>query len=101
MGEGVYQVRRKPSPSCINITDYTIFSEQTALAGRIQKEVNCLPVDNADYKRIMDARAREAEKRVKPKTDYRPGLVAAAAGTAIVPGAGSGFNSFIVRFAVL
>ncbi|KAL8823750.1 MAG: hypothetical protein Q9191_005581 [Dirinaria sp. TL-2023a] len=69
--------------------------KQTAIAGRIKKELNCLPVDNTDYKRIMETRAREAGKKTRPRTEYQPGLVAATGGTTMVPGAGLGFTSFI------
>lgn len=70
--------------------------EQTAVAGRIHQEINCLPIDNVEYKRVMEARAKESGKKTKPRTEYQPGLVAATGSTTMVPGAGSGFTSFIV-----
>ncbi|KAL8733976.1 MAG: hypothetical protein Q9166_001737 [cf. Caloplaca sp. 2 TL-2023] len=42
--------------------------KQTALIGQIQTEINCLPVENDSYKRIMDARAREAQSKPRRET---------------------------------
>ncbi|KAL8849888.1 MAG: hypothetical protein Q9221_005154 [Calogaya cf. arnoldii] len=44
-------------------------TEQTALTGGVQTEVNCFPVENADYKRVMDARARQA--LLKPRRETK------------------------------
>ncbi|KAL9600529.1 MAG: hypothetical protein Q9179_003171 [Wetmoreana sp. 5 TL-2023] len=42
--------------------------KQTALVGQIKTEINCLPVENADYKRTMDARTREAMSKPRRET---------------------------------
>ncbi|KAL8722618.1 MAG: hypothetical protein Q9225_000924 [Loekoesia sp. 1 TL-2023] len=42
--------------------------KQTALVGQIQTEINCLPVENAEYKRTMDARARAAMGKSRRET---------------------------------
>ncbi|KAI4233456.1 MAG: hypothetical protein L6R40_007053 [Gallowayella cf. fulva] len=42
--------------------------KQTALLGQIQTEVNCLPVENTNYKRIMDARAKAALAKPRRET---------------------------------
>ncbi|KAL9030560.1 MAG: hypothetical protein Q9196_001321 [Gyalolechia fulgens] len=42
--------------------------KQTALVGQIQTEVNCLPVENAEYKRTMDARTRAAMAKTRRET---------------------------------
>ncbi|KAL8679630.1 MAG: hypothetical protein Q9186_004091 [Xanthomendoza sp. 1 TL-2023] len=42
--------------------------KQTALIGQIQTEVNCLPVENTEYKRVMDARAKEALSKPRRET---------------------------------
>ncbi|KAL8842727.1 MAG: hypothetical protein Q9170_000383 [Blastenia crenularia] len=42
--------------------------KQTALVGQIQTEVNCLPVENADYRRTMDARTRAAMTKTRRET---------------------------------
>ncbi|KAL8798003.1 MAG: hypothetical protein Q9182_007033 [Xanthomendoza sp. 2 TL-2023] len=42
--------------------------KQTALIGQIQTELNCLPVENTEFKRIMDARAKEALAKPRRET---------------------------------
>jgi len=42
--------------------------KHTAIAGRVRDEFNCLPVENAEYQRISEARAREA---FKPKRETK------------------------------
>lgn len=42
--------------------------EHTAIAGRVYNEFNCLPVENEEYQRISEARAREA---LKPKRETK------------------------------
>ncbi|KAI4183919.1 MAG: hypothetical protein L6R41_005097 [Letrouitia leprolyta] len=42
--------------------------KQTALVGQIQTEVNCLPVENAEYKRTMDARTKAAMTKTRRET---------------------------------
>lgn len=70
--------------------------EQTALAGRILQEINCVPVDNLDYRQIMETRAAEEEKKIKREILFEPGLVAATSGGTMAAGAGVAFDSFIV-----
>ena len=72
--------------------------EQTALAGRIEKELKCHPVDNLNFRRVMDCRAkREKEKKT---TGFDRGVVSTATGT-VGQGVGSSFDTFIVRFYLL
>ncbi|KAL8820345.1 MAG: hypothetical protein Q9223_001425 [Gallowayella weberi] len=59
-------------------TNTFIFSEKdlhgyaarskTTIQNKIQTEVNCLPVENTEYKRIMDARAKEALAKPRRET---------------------------------
>ncbi|KAL8911549.1 MAG: hypothetical protein Q9171_003313 [Xanthocarpia ochracea] len=44
-------------------------TKQTALMGQVQTEVNCFPVENAEYKRVMDARAKQA--LLKPRRETK------------------------------
>ena len=68
-------------------------AEQTALAGRIEKELKCHPVDNLNFRRVMDCRAkREKEKKT---TGFDRGVVSTATGT-VGQGVGSSFDTFIV-----
>lgn len=39
-------------------------TEQTAIAGRVSEEFNCLPVENEEFRQISEKRALEA---LKPK----------------------------------
>ncbi|KAI4257973.1 MAG: hypothetical protein LQ352_001406 [Teloschistes flavicans] len=43
--------------------------KQTALVGQVGTEINCLPVENADYRRTMDARTKEA--MLKPRRETK------------------------------
>ncbi|KAL9121820.1 MAG: hypothetical protein Q9187_001627 [Circinaria calcarea] len=40
--------------------------KKTAIIGQVQREINCLPVENDDYHRVMDEIARQA---LKPKKE--------------------------------
>ena len=72
--------------------------EQTALAGRIEKELKCHPVDNLNFRRVMDYRAkREKEKKT---TGFDRGVVSTATGT-VGQGVGSSFDTFIVSLYLL
>ncbi|KAL8993119.1 MAG: hypothetical protein Q9169_006586 [Polycauliona sp. 2 TL-2023] len=42
--------------------------KQTALSGRVQTEVNCFPVENSAYQRVMDARAKHALSKPRRET---------------------------------
>ena len=74
-----------------------VLPEQTALAGRIRQEISCVPVDNAQYRQVMEKRAVEEEKRMKREILFEPGLVAATSGGTMAIGPGLAFDSFIVR----
>ena len=91
-GDAAFQASSQSARIPALSTD-TFDLEQTAIAGRIQKELQCLPVDNEDFRRIMEERARkEAEKKT---TSFEDG----AQSTAMAPvqrGAGDSFASFIV-----
>lgn len=41
-----------------------MWTEQTAIAGRVSEEFNCLPVENEEFRQISEKRALEA---LKPK----------------------------------
>jgi transcription initiation factor TFIIF subunit beta len=72
---------------------------QTALAGTVKHEVNCQPIENEEYRRVMAARTREA-MRPKKQTGFIGGLGATMSGGNILApgtlGGSGGFNSFIV-----
>ena len=68
----------------------TLVPEQTAIAGRIQKELRCLPVDNYDFRRIMDIRVKSGKE--KSTTGFKSGPI----GTEMPADAGKSFESFIV-----
>ena len=76
----------------------TCCSEKTAVLGHVRTEINCLPVENDEYKRVMDERANQALKP-KKETQFLTGLVSSHAGNLLAPGTlGSpgNFNKFIV-----
>ena len=65
----------------------------------MRTEINCLPVENDDYKQTMDERANQALKP-KRETQILSGLVSSHAGNLLAPGTlGSpgNFEKFIVR----
>ena len=71
--------------------------KQTSISGQARTELNCQPVENAEYQRIMDERTREAFRNRK-QTQLIDGVVAGGAGNILNPGAlGSNvdFTSFI------
>ncbi len=73
--------------------------ERTALAGMITMEINCLPVENAEYRRIMDRRAEQAMKP-KRETKLLTGIISSHGGNLLAPGtlgSSGNFNTFIVR----
>lgn len=62
-------------------------------------EVNCLPVENAEYRRVMDRRARQAMKP-KRETKLLTGIMSSHGGNLLAPGtigSSGNFNTFIVR----
>ena len=71
-------------------------AEQTALAGQVRTEINCLPVENKDYVEYMRRRAKE-ESESKPKIHV---LNASVGGNTLQPGilgASVDTSAFIVR----
>ncbi|KAI4139772.1 MAG: hypothetical protein LQ341_004081, partial [Variospora aurantia] len=70
--------------------------KQTALVGQIETEINCLPVENAEYKRIMEARVREAMMR-KPKRETQM-VERQPDGRVYVPTGGQQHNAFELGF---
>lgn len=76
-----------------------VLAENTALAGQIRMELNCLPVENAEYRRIMDRRAKQAMKP-KRETKLLTGVISSHGGNLLAPGtlgSGGSFETFIVR----
>lgn len=71
--------------------------EQTTLAGHVRRELNCLPVENKEYRQVLEERTRQAMKP-KAKTQYLHGDVQAHGisepGTI---GLTDSFGTFIVR----
>ena len=45
----------------------------------------------------MEIKAGEANNKMKPKTQFQPGLIAATGSGTMAPGAGVAFGTFIVR----
>lgn len=77
-------------------------TENTALVGVVRKEINCLPIENEEYARIMTQRAKEAQAP-KRETELITG-VGPNAGNLLAPGhlgAGGNFGNFIVRPCIL
>jgi transcription initiation factor TFIIF subunit beta len=76
----------------------TLTSEKTAIAGQVQKEMNCLAVENHEYKHLMEERTLR-ELKARPETQLLEGPAAAHAGSLLVPGTigvSTGFRDFIV-----
>lgn len=72
--------------------------EQTAIAGQVQTEINCLPVENKDYRPIMDEILRLGQKP-KRETKFYTGNISTHGGNLLVPGtlgASGTFSTFIV-----
>lgn len=51
-----------------NGRDADALQEQTALVGKVADEFNCMPVENAEYQRISEAKALKA---LEPKEKVR------------------------------
>ena len=72
------------------------------MAGRVQTEINCLPVENEGYSVIMNERTKQAMKP-KRETKLLTGNVFSHGGNLLAPGTlgppGS-FGKFIVRTAL-
>ncbi|MCJ1449134.1 MAG: hypothetical protein MMC23_009653 [Stictis urceolatum] len=69
--------------------------KKTSFVGQVQTEVNCLPVENEQYRRIMDERTRS---ELKPKREIQFITAAAPGANSLNPGTlgNSGtFTSFI------
>ena len=72
--------------------------ERTSLAGKVHRELNCLPVETQEYRELMDQRTRQA-LTAKRETQLLPGLASSHAGNLLAPGtlgAPGNFNNFIV-----
>lgn len=73
------------------------------MAGRVQTEINCLPVENDEYGMIMNERTKQAMKP-KRETKLLTGNVFSHGGNLLAPGTlgpSGSFNNFIVRTALL
>jgi len=71
--------------------------KRTSLAGKVQRELNCLPVETQEYRDLMDKRTRQA-MTAKRETQLLPGLASSHAGNLLAPGtlgAPGNFNNFI------
>ena len=69
------------------------------MAGRVQAEINCLPVENEEYSIIMNERTKQAMKP-KRETKLLTGHVFAHGGNLLAPGTlgpSGSFGTFIVR----
>ena len=71
-------------------------SEKTALAGQVRREINCRPVENLEYRQLMDERTRKAIQS-KPSTQILSNDSLLQPFTLGTPGS---FNTFIVRVAL-
>lgn len=79
------------------------FLEKTALAGQIQKEISCLPVENAEYRLLMDRRAKQTMKP-KRETKLLTGIVSSHGGNLLAPGTlgpSGNFDTFIVSLSCI
>ena len=92
--------RRAIPSKCILLHRYTKLilatAEQTALAGQIRTEINCLPVENKEYVEYMKRRAKK-ESESRPKIHV---LNASVGGNTLQPGilgATVDTSAFIVR----
>ena len=77
----------------------TFVVEKTSLAGKVHRELNCFPVENQEYRELMDERTRQAIT-AKRETQLLTGLASSHAGNLLAPGtlgAPGNFNNFIVR----
>lgn len=95
-----YNFRKAIPSECIPLYKCTklklVIAEQTALAGQVRTEINCLPVENKDYVEYMRRRAKE-ESESKPKIHV---LNASVGGNTLQPGilgATVDTSAFIVR----
>ena len=76
--------------------------EKTAVSGRVKSEVNCLPVENEEYRRVMDQRTRQEMKPLR-ETQMLSGPASSHGGNVLYPGAlgsSGSFNNFIVSIAI-
>ncbi|KAI9713310.1 MAG: hypothetical protein M1812_006669 [Candelaria pacifica] len=71
--------------------------KQTTLAGHVRRELNCLPVENKEYRQVIEERTRQAMKP-KPKTQFLDGDVQPHTGNILEAGTGGmtgNFGTFI------
>ncbi|KAI9868985.1 MAG: hypothetical protein M1813_002808 [Trichoglossum hirsutum] len=59
--------------------------KQTAMVGTVKHEVNCLPVENEEYERLMQARTAESMKP-KRETKFLEGNISVTGGNLLAPG---------------
>ena len=89
----INRVRKKSKMSDFRRT----IPKQTALAGQVRTELSCLPVENAEYQRIMEERTRLA-LRPRRETQFVGGVIAGGGGNILNPGtlgASADLKSFI------
>ena len=73
--------------------------ERTAIVGQVQTEVSCLPVENDEYRRVMDERTLQ-EMKPQRRTGYVPESSSMQGGNVLAPGTlgtPGNFANFIVR----
>jgi hypothetical protein len=93
--EKPYQVRFLPTYMSYLLM---LSLEQTAIAGVVKHEVNCNPVENAEYAQLVAERARQASKP-KRGTVMLKGDVSMMSSNLLQPGTlgkGGDFRSFTV-----
>lgn len=76
-----------------------MYLEKTTIAGKVSREITCLPVENQEYRQLMDDRTRQAITS-KKETQF---VVDSDASNALAPGtlgASGNFENFIVRDSV-
>ena len=68
------------------------------MAGQVQTEINCLPVENTEYRQLMDLKNKEAMKP-KRETKFLDAIVPGhGAGNPGMLGSAGNFHTFIVSF---
>ena len=75
-----------------------VLIEKTAVAGRVKSEVNCLPVENDEYRQVMDQRTKQ-EMKPSRETQVLSGPASSHGGNVLYPGSlgtSGNFNDFIV-----
>ena len=77
-----------------------LVTEKTAFIGRAEKDLNCLPVENNEYRRLLEAKARE-ESEPRRETQLLRGTASSLGGNVLNPGTfgkvDDQFKEFIVN----